>query len=92
MKIEIIKQLHKSFEEAAYDEGGLEYWLARELQSLLGYSDWRNFMSIVNKAKESCTNIGIDPNYHIVDFNKMINLPKMQFVKLDIMLTRMLVI
>jgi len=39
MKKEIIKKLNKSFEEAAYQEDGIEYWLARELQELLGYSD-----------------------------------------------------
>lgn len=89
MKKEIIKQLHKNFEEAAYEEDGLEYWLARELQQLLGYTDWRNFLNAVNKAKESCTNAGIDPNYHFADVNKMISLPKNAIRRVeDIMLTR----
>lgn len=89
MKKEIIKQLHKNFEEAAYEEDGLEYWLARELQQLLGYTDWRNFLNAVIKAKESCTNAGIDPNYHFADVNKMINLPKNAIREVeDIMLTR----
>jgi DNA-damage-inducible protein D len=89
MKKEMIKQLHKNFEEAAYEEDGLEYWLARELQQLLGYTDWRNFLNAVNKAKESCTNAGIDPNYHFAEVNKMINLPKNAIRQVeDIMLTR----
>lgn len=89
MKKELIEQLRKNFEEAAYQEDGLEYWLARELQGLLGYSDWRNFLNAVNKAKESSFNAGIDPNYHFVDANKMIKLPKNAFREVDdIMLTR----
>lgn len=89
MKKELIKQLHKNFEEAAYEENGLEYWLARELQQLLGYTDWRNFLNAVNKAKDSCTSAGIEPNYHFVDVNKMINLPKNAVREVeDIMLTR----
>ncbi len=89
MKKELILQLRASFEEAAYEENGIEYWLARDLQELLGYSDWRNFLNVVNKAKESCKNAQIDPNYHFVDVNKMINLPKNAVREVeDIMLTR----
>jgi DNA-damage-inducible protein D len=72
----LILQLRTTFEEAAYEENGIEYWLARDLQDLLGYSDWRNFLNAVNKAKESCRNSQIEPDYHFVDVNKMIKLPK----------------
>ena len=51
MKKEIITKLHKSFEEAAYQEDGVEYWLARELQFLLDYTEWRNFAQVIEKAK-----------------------------------------
>jgi DNA-damage-inducible protein D len=34
-----ITRLNNSFEESAYEQDGIEYWLARELQELLGYSD-----------------------------------------------------
>lgn len=89
MKRELILQLRNSFEEAAYEQDGIEYWLARDLQELLGYTDWRNFLNIVNKAKESCKNSQIDPNYHFVDVNKMIKLPKNAVREVDdIMLTR----
>lgn len=89
MKRELIIQLRTSFEEAAYEENGIEYWLARDLQELLGYSDWRNFTNAINKAKDSCKNAQIDPNYHFVDVNKMINLPKNATREVeDIMLTR----
>jgi len=89
MKKEIIIHLHKNFEGAAYEEEGLEYWLARELQQLLGYTDWRNFVGVINRAKESCKNAEIEPNYHFVDVNKMIKLPKNAVREVeDIMLTR----
>lgn len=35
----IIAKLHKSFEASSYEEDGIEYWLARELQTLLGYAE-----------------------------------------------------
>lgn len=89
MKKDLIIKLQRSFEDAVYIEDGLEYWLARELQILLGYTDWRNFQNAVNKAKVSCKNAEIEPNYHFVDVNKMINLPKNAVREVDdIMLTR----
>ena len=53
MEKETFLKLNKTFEESAYEQDGVEYWLARELQELLGYSDWRNFLNAVDKAKES---------------------------------------
>ena len=49
-----ISKLNKSFEESAYEQDGIEYWLARELQVLLEYTQWRNFLNVIEKAKESC--------------------------------------
>lgn len=89
MKKEIIKQLKTSFEEAAYEQDGVEYWLARDLQLLLGYFEWRNFTNAVEKAKEACKNSQIDVNYHFVDVNKTIPMPKNAEKNVDdIMLTR----
>lgn len=51
MKRETIIRLSKSFEESAYQENGLEYWLARDLQVLLDYDEWRNFSKVIEKAK-----------------------------------------
>ena len=89
MEKQIIKQLHQSFEEAAYEQDGIEYWLARELQELLGYAEWRNFVNAVDKAKESCKTTGEAVSDHFVDVNKMIGLGKggQRNVE-DIMLTR----
>jgi DNA-damage-inducible protein D len=76
MEKDTIKKLNNRFEEYAYEQDGTEYWLARELQELLGYSDWRNFSNALNKAKESCKSTGEEVSDHFVDVNKMIELGK----------------
>ena len=76
MERETITELNKRFEESAYDQDGIEYWLARELQELLGYSDWRNFLNAINKAKDSCETTGEAVSDHFVDVTKMIELGK----------------
>ena len=89
MKKTIINNLNKSFSEYAYEQDGVEYWLARELQELLGYTDWRNFLNAVDKAKESCKTIGEAVSDHFVDVNKTIPMPKGATKDVpDIMLTR----
>ena len=76
MEKDTIKNLNSCFEEFAYEQDGVEYWMARELQDLLGYSDWRNFNNAVNKAKESCKTSGEMVFDHFVDVNKMIEIGK----------------
>jgi DNA-damage-inducible protein D len=76
MEKNTITKLNKRFEEYAYEQDGIEYWLARELQELLGYADWRNFVNAINKAKESCETTGEAVSDHFVDVNKMIELGK----------------
>ncbi|MHA4740521.1 DNA damage-inducible protein D [Dyadobacter sp. MSC1_007] len=89
MEIQIITQLSRTFEESAYEQDGVEYWLARELQLLLGYTDWRNFLNTVEKAKESCKNSSESVSDHFVDVNKMIEVGKgATRSQHDIMLTR----
>ncbi|MFM1794301.1 MAG: hypothetical protein RL642_686 [Bacteroidota bacterium] len=89
MEKETIIKLNKSFEESAYEEEGVEYWLARELQELLGYSDWRNFLNAVDKAKESCKTTGEAVLDHFVDVTKMVKIGSGAERKQDdIMLTR----
>lgn len=89
MKKELIVQLRKSFEESAYEEQGVEYWLARDLQKLLDYEEWRNFVNVIEKAKISCRNSGQNISDHFVDINKTIPMPKGATKEIDdLMLTR----
>ena len=89
MEKDTIIKLNKRFEEYAYEQDGIEYWLARELQELLGYTDWRNFTNAINKAKESCESTGEAVSDHFVDVNKMVKIGSgAERKKEDIMLTR----
>jgi DNA-damage-inducible protein D len=84
-----IINLNKRFEEYAYQQDGIEYWLARELQELLGYADWRNFLNAITKAKESCKTTNEAVSDHFVDINKTIPMPKgASKIVEDFMLTR----
>ena len=87
-KSSIIK-LNKLFEEYVYEKDGIEYWLARELQELLEYSQWRNFVNVIDKAKISCKNSENEISDHFADVSKTIAMPKGATKEIeDIMLTR----
>ena len=89
MKKEIIAELNKTFEESAYAQNGVEYWMARDIQKLLDYVEWRNFLLVIDKAKTACMNSGQSINDHFVDVNKTIPMPKGAEKDIqDIMLTR----
>jgi len=74
MKPAIIKRLHKNFEDFVHEQEGVEFWFARDLQKLLGYDDWRNFLNVVRKAKDACAASGNSVPDHFVDANKMVTL------------------
>ncbi len=76
MDKEIIVQLHGSFEKNAQKdtETGLEFWFARDLQKLLGYSKWENFAKVIEKAKIACKTAGFDSTDHFPDIRKMVSL------------------
>lgn len=77
MKKEVIVRLHASFEELVHkDEDGGEYWLARDLQELLGYAKWENFAKVIDKASTACKASGYEPEDHFLDVRKMIDLGK----------------
>ena len=56
----------------AVDENGNEYWTARKLSEILDYTDFRNFIAVIGKAKEACANSGESIDNHFVDFNEMV--------------------
>ena len=74
MDSEVVAKLMKTFEEAAYEEDGVEFWLARDLQVLLGYDEWRNFAKVIEKAKIACASSHQVVADHFVDVNKMVSL------------------
>jgi DNA-damage-inducible protein D len=89
MKQEILRSLHRSFELASNKEGDIEYWFARDLQTLLGYSRWENFIKVIDKAKIACSNSKQDIADHFLDVTKMVDLGSGATRKIeDIMLTR----
>ena len=51
----------------------VEYWLARELMGLLGYSRWENFLEAIKRAENACSLQKIDLSYHFRDVTKMAN-------------------
>ena len=58
------------------NEDGQEYWLARELQHVLEYAQWRNFAEAIERAKLACKNSGFDIEEHFADGSKTIDMPK----------------
>ena len=90
MNAEIVQTLTTAFEgHAQQTEGGIEYWLARDIQHLLGYDEWRNFTAVITKAKTACEVSGHSVRDHFVDVNKTIQMPKSAQKEIpEIMLTR----
>lgn len=70
-------------------KSGIEYWFARELQQVLEYTEWRNFITVIERAKEACGNSNINISDHFVDVNKMVTLGSGATRKIaDIAMTR----
>ncbi|NCO12553.1 MAG: DNA damage-inducible protein D [Candidatus Pacebacteria bacterium CG_4_10_14_3_um_filter_34_15] len=90
MESQIIYSLTKNFENVSYKtEEGVEFWLARDLQKLLGYSKWNNFISVIDKAKLACKNSQENISNHFAEVGKTIKMPKNASRNInDVMLTR----
>ncbi len=90
MKSEIIKSLADNFENHSQTtESGIEFWFARDIQHLLGYSKWDNFNNVVNKAKTSCEVSDNQILDHFADVGKMVKIGSGTSREIDdIMLTR----
>ncbi|EFK97322.1 DNA-damage-inducible protein D [sediment metagenome] len=90
MEIELIHSLTGDFESFVYyTNEGIEFWFARDLQQLLGYSKWDNFQNVIYKAKTACELSGEDVDNHFADIGKTIEMPKGASKEIkDTMLTR----
>ena len=72
---ELIKYSEQTFESIKHtNEYGEEYWLARELQSVLEYARWENFSKAVDRAQKACANTGFDVDDHFREVTKMVQL------------------
>jgi DNA-damage-inducible protein D len=70
-----ITKLFESFEGiAGTHAGGGSIWYARDLQKVLGYGKWDNFLGVVEKAKTACTNAGHPVDDHFADAGKMVDI------------------
>ncbi|MFA6094406.1 MAG: DNA damage-inducible protein D [Candidatus Paceibacterota bacterium] len=65
MKLEVIQQYLGKFDQYVHKAGDAEFCFARDLQGLLGYTKWDNFLNVIEKAKIACKNSGgsIDENF-----------------------------
>ena len=90
MKTEIIQSLTNDFESyARQTENGVEFWLARDLQDLLGYEQWKNFKTVIDKARTACEMAEHRASNHFAGVGKTIKMPKGAEKTIDdFMLTR----
>lgn len=85
MSIDITQAGQTLFEEIRHvDEQGVEYWKSRELAKALSYSDYRNFLSVIKKAKAACLNSGEKVENHFGDVTEMVQLAKTAQRKVDV--------
>ncbi len=90
MEKNTIIALTDNFEAHAQQmESGVEFWLARDLQHLLGYAQWKNFTAVISKAKTACEVSGHEIANHFSDVGKMVDLGSGSRREIDdVMLTR----
>ena len=76
MDKDIVVRLHSSFEDMVrkHPETGTDFWCARDLQMLLGYTKWENFAKVIDKAITACQGAGYEPKDHFAGIRKMVDL------------------
>ncbi len=74
MKKEVIQELFEKLENASQFINDIECWSACDLQEMLGYSKWDNFLKVIEKAKISCENAGEKSSDHFADVGKMVQI------------------
>lgn len=71
----IANQHHATFESVRHaDDDGHEFWFARDLAPLLDYQQWRNFMQVIDKARQACEKSGRAVADHFADVSKMVDI------------------
>lgn len=91
MNKDLINSMKNTFDELVHidNENNIEYWYARELQIVLGYTQWRNFVNVIDKAKEACKTSTNAVLNHFADVSKMVDIGSGTTRKIDdIKLTR----
>jgi DNA-damage-inducible protein D len=90
MNTDLIHTLTDTFEgHAQQTDTGTEYWLARDVQQLLGYAKWENFQAVLIKAKTACEVSEHQVSDHFADVRKMVSLGSGSQREIeDVMLTR----
>lgn len=84
MSNELSKSHQNIFEQIRLlDEVGNEYWSARQLSKALDYAEFRNFIPVIERAKEACKNSGQDVEHHFVDFHEEISHGKGNCFEID---------
>lgn len=69
-----IASLTQGFDSISHQEQQVEYWLARELQPMLGYKTWENFETAIKRAMDSVLTAGIELSDHFREVTKMVQL------------------
>ena len=87
---ELVEYSEQTFDSIKqYTENGTEFWYARDLQKVLDYAEWRNFLNVIAKARTACEKSGVVVDDHFVDVNKMVAIGARAEREIeDIMLTR----
>jgi len=72
---DITQKHYVTFESIKREDGnGNEYWNARDLAKTIGYSEYRHFLPVINRAKEACINSGQKPVDHFEEILDMVKI------------------